>query len=346
MRAAIFENYCQTIQIKNLPDPSPTNDGVVIRVKANGICRSDWHGWMGHDPDVKVPHVPGHELAGVVEEIGKDVQHWSPGDRVTLPFACGCGSCEQCVSGNQHICDNYFQPGFTAWGSFAELVTVRYADVNLVRLPDNMDYIQAASLGCRFITSFRAVIHQGRISPGEWIAIHGCGGIGLSAIMIAAAAGAKIIGVDIKDESLDMAKSLGAVATLNANQITSIPEAIKEITKGGVHLSLDALGSNETCRNSVFSLRKHGRHIQIGVMAADHKETAIPMGYVMFNELELIGSHGMQAHAYGQMMDMITAGLLQPEKLVTKTVSLTESVEILETMGDESPTGIVVIDKF
>jgi alcohol dehydrogenase len=346
MKAAIYEAFGQPIQIESLPDPVPSSDGVVIRVIANGICRSDWHGWMGHDSDVKLPHVPGHELAGVIEAVGKDVHRWKPGNRVTLPFACGCGSCTQCLSGNQHVCDNYFQPGFTAWGSFAEFVAIRYADVNLVQLPENMDFIQAASLGCRFITSFRAVIHQGRISPGEWVAIHGCGGIGLSATMIAAAAGAKIIGVDIRDETLSMVESLGAVATLNARQVDNIPEAIKEISKGGVHLSIDALGSNETCRNSILCLRKRGRHVQIGVMAADHKETMIPMGLVMFNEIELIGSHGMQAHAYKPMMDLIISGVLQPEKLITKTVSLTEAVKILETMGDSPPVGIAIINKF
>jgi len=346
MRAAIYEDFKQPIQIKNLPDPMPTNDGVVIRVKANGICRSDWHGWMGHDSDIKIPHVPGHEMAGVIEAVGKDVRRWVPGDRVTLPFACGCGICEQCIAGNQQVCDAYFQPGFTAWGSFAELVSICYADVNLVRLPDKLNFIQAASLGCRFITSFRAVIHQGKVSPGEWVAIHGCGGIGLSAIMIAVAAGTRVIGVDIKDEALKMAESLGAVVTLNSHNNTHIPETIKEITKGGVHLSIDALGNNETCRNSILSLRKRGRHIQVGVMAADHKETNIPMGSVMFNELELIGSHGMQAHAYGPMLDMITSGVLQPEKLITRTVSLQEAITILENMGSNPPTGVVVIDEF
>lgn len=346
MRAALYEEFGQPIRIKTLPEPVPTNDGVVIRVVANGICRSDWHGWMGHDSDVKLPHVPGHEMAGVVEAVGKDVRRWVPGDRVTLPFACGCGNCEQCVSGNQQVCDDYFQPGFTAWGSFAEYVAIRFADVNLVRLPESLDFVQAASLGCRFITSFRAVVHQGRVAPGEWVVIHGCGGIGLSAVMIAAAAGARVIGVDIKDESLKLAKSLGASFTLNARSESRLLDAIKEITNGGAHVSFDALGSNETCRNSILNLRKRGRHVQIGVMTADHKETAIPMGMVMFNELELIGSHGMQAHAYGPMLDMITAGVLNPAKLISKTVTLSESIKVLETMGESPPTGVVVIDRF
>lgn len=346
MKAAIYEKFGQPIQIKTVPDPVPQKDGVVIRVAANGICRSDWHGWMGHDADVQLPHVPGHELSGEVVAIGSEVRRWENGDRVTLPFACGCGTCQQCAAGHQQVCDNYFQPGFTSWGSFAEYVAIRYADINLVSLPESLTFVDAASLGCRFITSFRAVVHQARVAPGEWVAIHGCGGIGLSAVMISKAMGARVIGIDIKDEALDLARSLGADATLNARITPDIIPAIQEITKGGAQVSIDALGSNQTCRNSIFSLRKRGRHIQIGVMAADHKETPIPMGMVMFNELELIGSHGMQAHAYPSMLEMITTGILQPQRLITRRVSLEESLEVLQLMGESPPTGVVVIDQF
>ena len=346
MKAAIYEQFRGPILIQDVPDPEPHPDGVVIKVKANGICRSDWHGWMGHDSDVHLPHVPGHEMAGVIVEAGRDVQGWKTGDRVTLPFACGCGTCQECVSGNQQVCDHYFQPGFTAWGSFAEFSAIRYADVNLVHLPESINFVNAASLGCRFITSFRAVVHQGRVKPGEWVVIHGCGGIGLSAVMIAKSLGARVIGVDIKDEALSMAQTLGADTIINASKVTDQISAIREITHGGAHVSIDALGSNQTCRNSILSLRKRGRHIQIGVMASENKETSIPMGIVMFNELELIGSHGMQAHAYPSMLQMIDAGTLEPQRMISKTVSLEESLEILKTMGDSPPTGIVVIDRF
>jgi len=346
MKAALYEAFGQPIKIQTVPDPIPSDDGVVIQVKANGICRSDWHGWMGHDSDVKLPHVPGHEMAGVVEAIGNKVIRWQVGDRVTLPFSCGCGTCEQCASGNQHICDNYFQPGFTAWGSFAEYVAIQHADVNLVKLPKSMNFVDAASLGCRFITSYRAVVHQSKLKPGEWVVIHGCGGIGLSALLIAKSMGAQVIGIDIKDEALKFADSLGANTTINASTNPRIIDTIKDITNGGAHVSIDALGSNDTCRNSIYSLRKRGRHIQIGVMASTHKETPIPMGMVMFNELELLGSHGMQAHAYKPMIEMISSGKLQPSKLINKTVSLEDSLEILETMGVSSPTGVVIIDRF
>ncbi len=346
MKAAIYEQFGQVISIRNLPDPKPTPDGVVIQVKANGICRSDWHGWMGHDSDVHLPHVPGHEMAGVVVAVGSQVSRWKGGERVTLPFACGCGTCPQCINGQQQVCDQYFQPGFTAWGSFAEYVAVRYADVNLVALPDEMSDLEAASLGCRFITSYRAIVHQGRVAPGEWVAIHGCGGIGLSALMIAKAMGAQVVAIDINPRTLQLTKALGAVATLNARHTTDIVSEIKEITGGGAHVSIDALGSNQTCRNSVLCLRKRGRHVQVGVMAAEHKETPLPMGFVMFNELDLVGSHGMQAHAYPEMLNLILAKRLQPGQLISQTVSLEEAVQVLMSMGESPPTGVVVIDSF
>jgi alcohol dehydrogenase len=346
MKAAIYEEFGQPITIRTLPDPEPAPDGVVIQVKANGICRSDWHGWMGHDSDVHPPHVPGHEMAGVVVSTGKQVRRWKGGERVTLPFACGCGACPQCIAGQQQVCDHYFQPGFTAWGSFAEYVAVRYADVNLVALPDELSDLEAASLGCRFITSYRAVVYQGRVAPGEWVAVHGCGGIGLSALMIANALGAQVVAIDINPTTLQLARDLGAAATLDARHTTDIVSAVREITAGGAHVSMDALGSNQTCRNSVLCLRKRGRHVQVGVMAAEHKETPLPMGVVMFNELELIGSHGMQAHAYPEMLNLILSGRLQPGRLISRTVSLEESLQVLMSMGASPPTGVVVIDRF
>lgn len=346
MKAAIFREFRQPIQIENVPDPIAPDDGVVVQVKANGICRSDWHGWMGHDSDVHLPHVPGHELAGVIVEIGKDVRRWKPGDRVTVPFACGCGACPQCLSGNQQICDNYFQPGFTAWGSFAQYVALRYADTNLVRLPAEMDFVASASLGCRFITAFRAVVAQGRVAPGEWVAVHGCGGLGLATIMLAHALGAQVIGVDIKDETLEFAKTLGARHVINARRESRVAAAIHDVTGGGAHVSIDALGSLETCRNSVLALRKRGRHVQVGLMMAEHKEAPIPMNVVIAKELEIVGSHGMQAHAYEPLLRMILARQLDPRALIKKTVTLAEAPAELYAQGDFRSVGVVVIDRF
>jgi alcohol dehydrogenase len=347
VRAIVYEQFAGPMSLRQVPDPSPPADGVVIGVKATGLCRSDWHGWMGHDSDVRLPHVPGHELAGVIEAIGPDVRRWHTGDRVTVPFAVGCGRCPQCLSGNPQICDDYFQPGFTAWGSFAEFVALPHADANLVRLPDDLAFVAAASLGCRFVTAFRAVVAQGRARGGEWIAVHGCGGVGLSAVMIASALGAQVVAVDVQDEALALAKSLGAAHTLNARTSGDVAHAIGELTAGGAHVSLDALGSRATCRNSILCLRKRGRHVQVGLMAGDDRDPPLPMHAVIAKELEILGSHGMAAHAYAEMFAMIRAGKLQPLRLVRRTIALTDAPEALAGMGQfRGVTGVTVIDRF
>ncbi len=343
MRAALYKKFKSPLEIVQLPNPVPGPDDVIIRVRASGICRSDWHGWQGHDSDIRLPHVPGHELAGTVEIIGSNIKNWKKGDRVTVPFCGGCGYCIQCKKGQEQVCDHYFQPGFTGWGSFADLVKIEYADHNLVRLPDSVSYTTAALLGCRFITAWRGVISQGRLVAQDWIAIHGCGGVGLSAIMIAAAHGAIVIAVDIDDAKLQFAKNTGAAYTLNARHIKNIPAAIKEISKEGVSISVDALGSWETCKNSVLSLRKQGRHIQLGLLSGSDANPPIPMSDVIARELELIGSHGMQAHQYPAMMDMIVAGRLKPEKLLGKIVSLEEGVKEMMDMNSFKNTGVTII---
>jgi alcohol dehydrogenase len=347
MRAALYDAFEGPITIQEVPDPTPEPDGVVIRVKATGICRTDWHGWMGHDPDIRrLPHVPGHELAGVVESVGRDVTHWFPGDRVTMPFVCGCGRCPQCAGGNHQVCDHQCQPGFTHWGSFAERVAVRYADVNLVRIPEVIDFVTAASLGCRFATAFRAVIAQGRTAPGEWVVVHGCGGVGLSAIMIADAIGARTVGIDITTKKLNKARSVGARAVINASRVEDVVQAVRDITQGGAQVSIDALGSPATCFNSIACLRKRGRHVQVGLLTGDHRWPQIPMDQVVAHELEILGSHGMQAHRYPEMLAMIAAGKLQPAKLITQTVDLEQGIAELQRMNHFETTGVTVIDRF
>lgn len=346
MKAVVFEKFAQMPVIQNVADPTPASHGVVIKVEATGVCRSDWHCWQGHDTDVVVPHVPGHEFAGIVEAVGKDVKCFKTGDRVTVPFINACGSCPECHSGNHQVCGNQTQPGFTHWGSFAQYTTVDQADVNLVALPEHLDFVTAASLGCRFVTSFRAVVDQGKVSAGQWVAVHGCGGVGLSAVMIASALGANVIAVDLQDDKLALAKQVGAAVTLNASQVASVPEAIREITQGGAHVSMDALGHSVTCVNSVQSLRKLGKHIQVGLLMAEHATPAIPMGRVIGDELEIIGSHGMQAFRYDAMLSMIMSGKLKPEKLLGRTISLAESIEALTTLDTSTTAGVTVISSF
>ena len=346
MRAAVYTAFQHPIKIEIVPDPVPTANCVVIEVKACGICRSDWHGWMGNDPDIKLPHVPGHELAGVIDTVGSNVKNFRRGERVTVPFVCGCGACPECLSGNQQVCDRQFQPGFTAWGAFAEYVAIDYADTNLVRVPDEIDLVTASSLGCRFITSFRAVKEQGKIEPGQWLAVWGCGGVGLSAVMIAKALGAQVVAIDVADDKLELAKSIGADAVLNSKNASNAADAVRDLTAGGSHVSIDALGHPQIAFDSISSLRKRGKHIQVGIMEAGRHGTVIPTDLVIGRELEIIGSHGMQAHKYPDAFAMILDGRLEPEKLIGKTVSLEQATVELTDMSSFSAVGVTVISQF
>ena len=342
MKAVRYDTFEGPLRLVDVADPTPTPDGVVVKVRASGLCRSDWHGWKGHDADVKVPHIPGHEFAGTVLETGRDVRKWKNGDRITVPFSMGCGSCERCRAGDEQICDRYYQPGFTGWGSFAEYVALPYADVNLVRLPDSMTFTTAALLGCRFATAYRAVVGQGRTRPGEWLVVHGCGGVGLSATMIARALNARVIGVDIAVEKLERARSCGAEIVIDAQKVADVAGAIREVTGGGAHVSIDALGSPATCRNSILSLRKRGRHIQVGLLLADKSDPSVPMSQVIARELEIRGTHGLQAREYVGMLDLITKRQLHPEKLLGKTITLSQVCAELAGMGSFPGVGVTL----
>jgi D-arabinose 1-dehydrogenase-like Zn-dependent alcohol dehydrogenase len=334
MRAVVFEEYGGAAAVRDVPDPTPADHGVVVEVEATGLCRSDWHGWAGHDDSIALPHVPGHELAGQVVEVGAFVERWRIGDRVTVPFVCACGSCPQCATGNQQVCDRQTQPGFSGWGSFAELVALDHADVNLVALPDSLDAVAAASLGCRFATAYRAVLDQGRAGPGEWVAVHGCGGVGLSAVQVAVAAGSRVVAVDVSPAALELAGQLGAEVLIDAGDTDNVASAVRQATGGGAHVSLDALGSPTTMGASVRSLRKRGRHVQVGLLPPSLGEPSVPMSRVIFHELEILGSHGMAAHRYPEMLALVESGRLRPDLLVTRRVGLDDAGPALMAMDE------------
>ena len=336
MRAVLVEQYGVLPAVKEVPEPEVAAGGVVLKVEATGLCRSDWHGWMGHDPDIVLPHVPGHELAGTIAAVGPGVEGWQVGDRVTTPFICACGSCEQCREGNQQVCPNQLQPGFNYWGSFAEYVAVPYASVNLVRLPESLDFGTAAGLGCRFATSFRAVRQVGRVTAGETVVIFGCGGVGLSAVMVAAALGARVIAVDTNPDALKLAREYGASEVLQAS-----PRTVEEIRDlGGAHVTMDALGSNDIVQQALLALRPRGRHLQVGLLPAG---VQLDVGRLIGQELEWLGSHGMPAHAYPEMLSLVAEGNLKPADLITRTITLDETPAALAALSQGTPAGVTVI---
>lgn len=344
MKAAVYRAFKGSIEIEQVAEPIITELGAIIEVKASGICRSDWHGWKGHDPDIQLPHVPGHEFSGVVKQVGSEVTSFKVGDRVTAPFCCGCANCIQCNNGNQHICDNHFQPGFTAWGSFAEYVHIKNADFNLIKLPSSIDFASAAGLGCRFITAFHGIVNQGKVDDSMYVAIHGCGGVGLSAIMIASVFGAKVIAIDINAKNLEKAETFGAEHTINASD-KDVVTNILEITNGGANLSMDALGSIETSTNSINCLAKKGKHIQVGILGSDNN-IEVSTADLIAKEIELIGSHGMPIADYKIIFELIESKKIDPSLLIDRTVKLEDVHKEMIKMDSYSNSGMVIIDQF
>lgn len=345
MRAAVFHSYGADPKVETRPVPVCPPGGVVVRVAATGVCRSDWHAWQGHDP-VPLPHVPGHEFAGVVAEVGDGTRGWAAADRVTAPFVLGCGRCAVCREGNPQVCPEQSQPGFTYDGSFAEYVAVPEADFNLVRLPDSLTFTAAAALGCRFATAFRAVTAHGRVEPDQWVLVHGCGGVGLSAVTIAAALGARAVAVDVSEAALERARQLGAREVLLTGPDTD-PEAmassVREITGGGAHAAIEAYGSPRAATACVLSLRRRGRHVQVGLLLGAESTPPLPMDRVVAQELSVHGSHGIAARDYTDMFGFLDRHGLDLSRLVGRTITLSEAGAALEAMNHGSAPGMTVI---
>lgn len=351
MKAAVLEEFNKPMTVRNdWPDPECTPDGAIVRVEANGLCRSDWHvwvgdwAWLGLQP--KLPKVIGHEFCGVVEEVGPQVTKFKKGDRVLCPFNLGCGSCEFCLSGHQNTCISLQAAGFHTSGGYGKLADIPRADLNLVPLPEGISFVEASSMGCRFMTSFHGIADQVKVQPGEWVAVHGCGGIGLAAVHVATALGGNVIAVDIDDKKLALAKELGAVHTVNAKD-EGAPGAIQSLTSGGAHVSVDALGVAETCTSAIMSLRNRGRHLQIGLTTQKEQGMiSLPIDMIVFRELQVVGTIGMQPQRYPVMLRMVETGKLKPGKLVGRTIPIEEAGETLATMSHYASVGATVVDRW
>ena len=346
MKAAVFDSYRSPLEIRDVPDPSCPRDGVILKIEACGVCRSDHHGWSGVDPDVALPHVPGHEFAGTVIEAGPDCQSFRIGDRVTAPFILACGECPDCRSGEPTVCNHQFVVGFSGWGAFAEQLAVPHADFNLVKLPESLGFAEAAAMGCRLTTAFRGLVDRAALKPGEWLAIHGCGGVGLSAVMIGQALGAQVLAIDINEEALAMAKKLGANATLNPAAVPDAALAVRDMTAGGAHVSIDGLGITTTIQNSLRSLRKLGRHVQIGQPLGKHAAPSVPLLETVYaRQISIFGTRGIAASRFSALLGMIAGGRLDPARMITKRIALSEAGAALQAMDGYTGVGVTVIDK-
>ena len=344
MRAVRIERFGERPVLVDVPLPAYGPRDVLVRVEATGLCRSDVHGWRGHDDSVHPPYTPGHEFAGTVVAAGAEVRRVAVGERVTTPFVSGCGVCADCAAGRAQVCRFQEQPGFTYDGSFAEYVVLRNADLNAVPIGDDIPFAAAALLGCRFATSYRGLVDRARLQAGETVAVLGCGGVGLSAVLIAAALGARVLAVDVSREALDQARASGAALVLDIAGLgdDEAVAAIRDAAGGGPAVVVEALGRAETLAIGVRSLASGGRLLQIGLLAGD---PVVPMGDVIARELSVLGSHGMAAADYPRLLELVRAGGVRPESLVARHITLDEVPDAFEALAaGTAPGGVTMVE--
>jgi len=347
MKAALLTAIGEPVTIQAVAEPRCPPDGAIVQVHACGVCRSDLHTWKGAEPDLVLPHVMGHEFAGEVVETGPDCRKARRGERVTAPFILGCGRCQDCLDGHPTICDSQCLIGFTQWGAFAERIAVPRADFNLVRLPEAIGDVQAAGMGCRVTTAWRGLTDRARLQEGEWLAVHGCGGVGLSAVMLARAMGAHVVAIDVSEAALEKARELGAEHCLNALAIRDVGAAVRDVTHGGAHVSIDALGITATFDNSIRSLRKLGRHVQIGMPVGPHAQVNLPLLDLVYSrQLSLYGMRGLGAAGFGSLLEMAASGRIDLSRLVTERIPLEGLQGALARLDGGGGAGITVVDRF
>lgn len=342
MKAAVLENFEADLSIEDVKDPICPSNGVVLEVLACGVCRSDYHGWVGEHPKVVPGSILGHEYCGTVVEAGKEAKH-KVGDRLIAPFILGCGTCSSCQTGASNTCLSQITPGFGSPGAYAQFIAVPF-DHNLVRLPDSIPASLAAGLGCRVTTAWHALTDRANVRVGEWVAIHGTGGVGLSALLLAKMLGARVVVVDVVEDKLVHAKSLGADACVNATK-ENVANAIIELTQGGAHVSLEALGIAQTTNASVDCLRVSGRHVQIGMPAGDGF-ISVNMRAIYSKQLSFFGSRGMPSWKYPSLLDMVERGEVDLSPLVTREIGLSGASAELRAMKGATAPGTAVITDF
>lgn len=352
MRAAQLTEYRKPLEVVEIPDPKCGPTDAVIQVAACGVCRTDWHLWNGDWSwigfQAPLPHVPGHEVVGTVLEVGAEVRRIRVGDTVVVPWTQGCGVCSSCLRGHINTCERVSMTGFGGYtGAYAEYVAVPNADLNVVTVPESIDPLDAFGLSCRYAAAYGAVVKQGEVQAGEWVAVIGTGGLGLSAVQVATAAGANVIAVDIDEAKLAKAKSEGAVGAVNASEVNAA-EAVQELTKGGAQLTIDTLCRQETILTAMLSTQRQGRVVEAGYTTAPQSGALpIPMDALGLWELRLIGGGSSTNHPdYWQLLSLVERGVLKPSSIVTEQIGLDGVTGVIEAMDTFKNVGFSVVTSF
>lgn len=320
MRAAVFEGPGRPLVVTEVPTPTIRPTELLVRVAACGICHTDLH-YIDHNvPTFKSPPlILGHETSGIVAEVGSEVQGFRPGDRVLLPAVLTCGQCAQCRRGRENICERMVMFGNHVDGAYAEFVAAPAKDVFFV--PDEIPLEEAAIIADAMSTPFHAVTVRGRVQPGDWVAVIGCGGVGLNVVQIASAVGARVIAIDLVEEKLVLATALGAQHTINARAAEQVPKMVKKLTDGGVDVAVEAVGAPRTIALAFDTIRRGGRLVLVGYSATPAELNAAK---TMFFEMEIVGSLGCRPVDYPRLIAMVQAGKLRTAPLISHRLALEE----------------------
>jgi 6-hydroxycyclohex-1-ene-1-carbonyl-CoA dehydrogenase len=323
VRAAVFHGAESGLSIEEVPTPSPGPGEALVRVAGCGMCHTDLH-YLDHGvPTFKPPPIIlGHEAAGTVAAVGEGAIDWSEGDRVLIPAVLSCGRCRFCRMGRENLCERLEMLGNHIDGAYAEYVAVNASE--LVAVPEEIPLEKASVIADAVSTPYHAVKHRGRVRTGDTVAVVGCGGVGLNIVQCAAAAGGRVIAIDLNEKRLEIARTLGAEETINPEGVERLDKHVRKLTGGGVDVAFEAIGQPKTIEMAFSLLRKGARLCVIGF---SHEPATIPVGKLMFFELELVGSLGCGGGDYPEIVELVRQGKLQLDPVVSGTIPLEEIEE-------------------
>lgn len=335
MKAAIFYGPKQPLKVEEFPTPKPGPGEILVKVAACGVCHTDMH-YIDHGVPtfMKPPMILGHEASGHVAGLGEGVTNWKDGDRVLLPAVVTCGVCRPCRLGRENICDNMRMFGNHINGSYAEYVVSPAKDA--IAVPEDVPLIEGSIIADAVSTPYHAVVNRAMVKPGDWVAVFGCGGVGINTVQVAAAVGASVIAVDLMNEKLELAKQFGALETINPSEIEGgrVDKAIRKLIGDGVDYAFEAIGNPKTIVAAYNTIRKGGVCVVIGYT---HLPAEIPVAKTMFFEQSLIGSLGCRPVDYPRIVEMARIGKIKIKELVTGRFGLDEVNDAFDLLRNNDP---------
>jgi 6-hydroxycyclohex-1-ene-1-carbonyl-CoA dehydrogenase len=330
MRAAVFHGPGAGLKLEETPVPKVGPGEVLIQVAACGVCHTDLH-YIEHGVPTfkKPPLVLGHEASGVVAECGAGVSNVRMGERVLIPAVLSCGKCGFCRVGRENICADMRMLGNHFDGAYAEFVGVPAKDV--LHLPESIPLEEAAIIADAISTPYHAVRNRARVRPGDTVVVFGCGGVGINAVQLAAAAGGYVIAVDLSDRKLDWARQFGAAATINPTTVERVSKEVRTLTGGGADIAMEVIGNPRTIEEAFECVRIGGRLVVVGYT---HEAVSIVAGKIMFKEIEVLGSLGCRPVDYVPLIRMVEQGRIDLKRQVTHRFRLEEIGKAFEVMKE------------